>query len=270
MNNYFYQKSYAHDFFVNNDATIVTLVEQIKGETELINTNFLSNNNFSAKIHARNAAELSNDLEGNMTAASQLPSDMAQIYDTGQRNTTTLALVVANIVDEILRKYGGAFDIGYDLTNMSNMDGMSNMNSMRSMNMDESNMTGEAAHPTFMNATSVSTDVNNNNVGGVTNWSMEVTNSTLGLVRIHDYETALVLTDKVNEVFEEDLRPQSPVNETGNTDKLERNLERLGRAIVSKASPETLMEIVHVQIHPTLQQIYNLKLVRNEVTESSD
>jgi hypothetical protein len=144
------------------------------------------------------------------------------------------------------------------------------MDSMRSMNMDESNMTGEAAHPPMMNATSVSTDVNNNKVGGVTNGSMEVTNSTLGLVRIHDYETALVLTDKVNEVFEEDLRPQSPVNETGNTDKLERNLERLGRAIVSKASPETLMEIVHVQIHPTLQQIYNLKLVRNEVIESSD
>jgi hypothetical protein len=121
-----------------------------------------------------------------------------------------------------------------------------------------------------MNATSVSTDVNNNKVGGVTNGSMEITNSTLGLVRIHDYETALILTDKVNEVFEEDLRPQSPVNETVNTDKLERNLERLGRAIVSKASPETLMEIVHVQIHPTLQQIYNLKLVRNELTESSD
>ena len=264
MNNCFYQKSYAHDFFVNNDVTIVTLVEQIKGETELINTNFLSNNNISAKVHARNAAELSNDLEDNMTAASQLSSDIAQIYDTGQRNTTTLALVIANIVDEILRKYGGAFDIGYDLTNMSNMD------SMRLMNMGESNMRGEAAHPSLMNGTSVSTDVNNNKMEGLTNGSMEMTNSTLGLVRIHDYETALALTDKISEVFEEDLRPQSPVNETVNTDKLERNLERLGLAIVNKASPEALMEIVHVQIHPTLQQIYDLKLVRNEATESSD
>lgn len=264
MNNYFYQESYAHDFFVNNDATIVTLVEQIKGETELINTNFLSNNNISAKVHARNAAELSNNIEGNITAASQLTSDIAQIYDTGQRNTTTLALVVANIVDEILRKYGGAFDIGYDLTNMSNMG------SMGLMNMDESNMTGEAAHPPLMNATSVSTAANKNKLEGLTNGSMETTNSTLGLVKIHDYETALVLTDKVNEVFEDDLRPQSPVNETVNTDKLERNLALLGRAVVNKASPEALMEIVHVQIHPTLQQIYNLKLVRNGATESSD
>ena len=35
---HFYQKSYAHDFLVNNDITIVTLVEQIKAETELVNT----------------------------------------------------------------------------------------------------------------------------------------------------------------------------------------------------------------------------------------
>jgi len=41
MNNHFYQKSFAHDFFVNNDATLVTLVEQIKAETELVNTNFI-------------------------------------------------------------------------------------------------------------------------------------------------------------------------------------------------------------------------------------
>jgi hypothetical protein len=40
MNNHFYQKSFAHDFFVNNDATLVTLVEQIKAETELVNTKF--------------------------------------------------------------------------------------------------------------------------------------------------------------------------------------------------------------------------------------
>ena len=41
MNNHFYQKSFAHDCFVNNDATLVTLVEQIKAETELVNTNFI-------------------------------------------------------------------------------------------------------------------------------------------------------------------------------------------------------------------------------------
>jgi hypothetical protein len=36
-------------------------------------------------------------------------------------NSTVQALVVANIADEILRKYGDAFNVENDLTNMSNM-----------------------------------------------------------------------------------------------------------------------------------------------------
>ena len=44
-------------------------------------------------------------------------------------NSTVQALVVANIVDEILRKYGDAYNVDYDLTNMSNME-MSNTDSL--------------------------------------------------------------------------------------------------------------------------------------------
>lgn len=71
MNNQFYQKSYANDFIVNNGATVVTLIEQVKAETELVNTNFLSGNNTSAQVHVRNAAELLNNLEDNMTQTSE-------------------------------------------------------------------------------------------------------------------------------------------------------------------------------------------------------
>ena len=72
--------------------------------------------NVSAQVHARNAAELLNDLEDNMTVASeQSSSNLIQIYENEKTNTTCLALVTANIVDEVLRKYGTAFDFGYDL-----------------------------------------------------------------------------------------------------------------------------------------------------------
>jgi hypothetical protein len=93
----------------------------------------LSGSNVSTRVHAKNAAELMNELEDNITEASP-SSDIAQIYEDGKRNSTSLALVVANIVDEILRNYGTAFDIDYDLTNMSNMDGkkMSSMNEVLS------------------------------------------------------------------------------------------------------------------------------------------
>jgi hypothetical protein len=259
--NHFYQKSYAHDFLVNNDITIVTLVEQIKAETELVNTNFLFNNNVSAQVHARNAAELLNDLEDNMTEASeQSSSNLIQIYENEKTNTTSLALVTANIVDEVLRKYGTAFDIGYDLTNMSNMGGMK-MSNMSSGGETSMNMT------TFQTTTSA----NNNTLERHSNMSMPtMTGNNLEIASIQDYETSQVLADVVNELFEDDLRPRTSVSETINIDKLEKNLKQLDQAILNKASPEALMGIVHVQIHPTLQQVYELKLSGNVIAEDSD
>ena len=256
MSNHFYQKSYAHDFLVNNDITIVTLVEQIKAETELVNTNFLFNNNVSAQGHARNAAELLKDLEDNMTEASeQTSSNLIQIYENEKTNTTSLALVTANIVDEVLRKYGTAFDIGYDLTNMSNMGvKMSNMSS---------------GGGSSMNMTTFQTSVNNNTLERHSNMSMPtMTGNNLEIVSVQDYETSQILADVVNELFEDDLRPRSSVSETINIDKLEKNLKQLDQAILNKASPEALMGIVHVQIHPTLQQVYELELSGNVIEDS--
>jgi hypothetical protein len=260
MNDSFYQKSYAHDFLVNNDITIVTLIEQIKAETNLINTNFLSDDNVSAQIHARNAAELLNQLEDNMTEALEQPSsDIARIYENEKTNSTSLALVTANMVDEVLREYGRAFDIGYDLTNMSNMG------DMRMPNMD-----GGGGGPS-MNMTTLQTSTGGNAPEGHSNMSKPtMTENNVELVSIQDYETSHVLADAVNKLFEEDLRSQSSANETANIEKLERNLKQLEQAIVNKASPESMMEIVHVQIHPTLQQVYNLELSRNVVPEDSD
>jgi hypothetical protein len=256
--NHFYQKSYAHDFLVNNDVTIVTLIEQIKAETESINTNLLSDNNASAQIHARNAAELLNQLEDNMTEASE-QSSSAQIYENEKKDSTSLALVIANIVDEALREYGRAFDIGYDLTNMSNME-----------DMRMSSMGGRSSFSSSMNMTTLQTSASGNMSEGHFNMSTPtMIRNNLKLVSVQNYETSQILADVVNELFEEELRPRSSVNETANIDKLERNLELLDQAIVNKASPEALMEIVHVQIHPTLQQVYDLELSRNVVTEDS-
>lgn len=257
LNDHFYQISYAHDFFVNNDAALVTLVEQIKAETQIINSKFLSGNNASAQLHAKNTAELMNDLEDNMTEASLPSPDIAQVYDDGQRNSTSLAIVVANIVDDILRKYGTAFDIGYDLTNMSNMAGMmiSNMSDGSS-----------SSHSMDITVTGTSNSGNNTLIGHPNTSTMRDND----LLLVDNYETAQILADNVNRIFSDDLRPQSPVNETVNLDKLEKNLNQLKNAIEIKASPEALMGIVHIQIHPTLQKIYDLKLLDTLAAESSD
>ena len=243
--NYFGQKAYAHDFSTTDESSLVTLVEQIKAETQLVIANFLSNDNFSSHEHAISAAELIKDLENNITQTNPPSSDVTQVYDRGQKNSTTLALVVANIVDDILRKYGSAFAVEYDMTNMSNM-----------MNMDMMTTT---------NGTNGSSSVS----GRHSNTSMNMEND-LVLVNINDYETAKVLSGNIKDQFSTQLRPRSLVNETTNLDRLENSLEKLEQAVNTKALPEAMMDIVHVQIHPMLQRVYDLELLRNVMPESQD
>ncbi|MGH9984146.1 MAG: hypothetical protein ACRD8W_09340 [Nitrososphaeraceae archaeon] len=237
----------AHDFSTTDDSTLVTLVEQIKAQTQLVTTEFLSNNNISAHEHARNAAELIRNLENNITQTSSSSSDIIQVYDRGQKNSTTLALVVANIVDDILRKYGSAFAVGYDMTNMSNM---MNMDMMMMMTNNTTNGSGSA----------LSRD---------SNTSMIMKND-LVLVNMNDYETAKVLSSNIKDQFSTQLRPRSLVNETTNLDTLENSLEKLEEAINVKALPEAMMDLVHIQIHPMLQRVYNLELRQNIGTATSD
>ena len=91
----------------------------------------------------------------------------------------------------------------------------------------------------------------------------------LVLVDSNDYETAKVLSSNINDLFSTQLRPRSLVNETANLDALENSLQQLEEAVSVKALPEVMMNIVHVQIHPTLQKIYDLQLQGNVMTMSS-
>ena len=255
------QKAYAHDFSTTDESSLVTVVEQIKAETQLVITSFLSNENFSAHEHARNAAELMKDLESNLTQTNPPSSDITQVYDQGQKNSTTLALVVANIVDDILRKYGSAFAVGYDMTNMSNM---MNMDMMMMPKMDNS-----SSHSMDIMRTTNVTNDDSSMLGGHSNTS-SIMDSELVLVNMDDYETAKVLSSNIKDQFSTQLRPRSLVNETTNLDTLENSLGKLEEAVNVKALPEAMMDIVHVQIHPTLQQIYDLELRRNVMPESQD
>ena len=254
------QIAHSHDFSTTDESSLVTLVEQIKAETQLVITSFLTNQNFSAYDHSRNAAELMKELEGNMTQTDPPSSDITQIYDQGQQNSTTLALVVANLVDDVIRKYGNGFDVGFDMTNMSNM-----------MNM------GMTAMPKIDNSFSHSMEMmmTKNVVNDRGSMLMENSSASknmdndLVLVDLNDYETAKVLSSKINDLFSTQLRPRSLVNETANLNTLENSLQRLEEAVNVKALPEVMMDIVHIQIHPMLQKIYDLQLQGKVMTMGS-
>lgn len=217
---------YAHNFSITDDSALLTLIEQIKAETELVNVYFLASNSISAIEHAKNAANLTNGLNDKLRQSTV--ADITQVYNNGLYNSTTLALVVANLVDEILRNYGSAYGIKYDLTNMSNM-----MMAMM-LNNNDSSSSGHSSLSEKNNAV---------------------------LVNIYNYQTVQVLSNVVNRLFNDKLSAQAPVNEKVTIDNLEQSIKDLKYAIDNKIRAEYLMEIVHMKIHPMLQSAYDLKLV---------
>jgi hypothetical protein len=127
-------------------------------------------------------------------------------------------------------------------------------------------MADNSSHSMSMMRTTNVTNGDSNMLEGHSNTSMIMEND---LVNMDDYETAKVLSSNIKDQFSTQLRPRSLVNETTNLDTLENGLERLEEAVDVKALPEAIMDIVHVQIHPMLQKVYDLQLQGNTMTMSS-
>jgi hypothetical protein len=216
---------HAHNFSITDDSALLTLAEQIKAETGLVNEYFLSNNNISAIEHAKNAANLTSSLDNKLRQSTV--ADITQIYADGLYNSTTLALVVANLVDEILRSYGRGYGISYDLTNMTNM--------MLAMMVSNDNTSSDDSRMSEKN--------------------------NAGQVNMYDYQTAQALSNIVDRLFNDVLSAQAPVNEKVAVDNLKQSIKNLKYAVDNNLRAEALMEIVHMKIHPMLQSAYNLKLV---------
>jgi hypothetical protein len=232
---------YAHNFSITEDSTISTIIEQIKTETQLINEYFLTRNSISAIEHAKNAANLSNALNDKLQGRIV---DITQAYTNGLYNSTTLALVVANLVDEILRNYGSAYGITYDLTNMSNMM-LANMSNNHDSFSSPINLTTIAGNDTLLSDGEPASILENNNPA---------------LVNIFNYQSAQALSNNVNRLNSDRLSVQAPANEKVIAGNLEQSIRDLKYAIDNEAPAEILMEIVHMKIHPMLQSIYDLRL----------
>jgi hypothetical protein len=226
---------YAHYFTSDQSAEFLSLIHQIDAEIDLINETFPSEIRFSY-YHAKNAAELMNRTYHLTNAIS--PVDFRTIYEEEQLNnddnSTIQALVVANIVDEILREYGDAFDVKYDLTNMSN-----------TLITQSINAHGGESHL--------------NSLG-------DNDGNKLVLVSVGDYQSAQALSREAIKIFETKLSPLTQIEDIehnagiASVSKVKGGLIELNNMVNNKALPEDIMEIVHERIHPSLQLAYNLEI----------
>lgn len=147
-------------------------------------------------------------------------------------NSTIQALRLVEILDGVLRNYGDAYAVGFDMTNMSMMmgdggGGMSSMD-MGGMSMSMGDMSSSQQYK---------------------------------LVNMTDYHTAKILAQKVQELFNNRLVNASISGTPATvTNDVTAAFQELSSSINDKASPMDIMMIVHTKIHPNLMTAFGLQL----------
>lgn len=258
IGSYSLENSFAHNFSPDESAHFLTIVEKIKVESALAANSAGGNSNqSSAQIHANSALQsydshtkdelsernerIATELDDTLntllvqvksqTNKSQLDNTVETInaileeatstrIDEEQLNNSTIqALVFASIVDTALQNYGDAYNVGIDLTNAANMH--------KSM---------------------AATD--------------DTVSSQSGLLNFSNYESALGFSDKALDKYYNEISSSLAEKNTKTQDylkKLENGLLELNNAINNKENPMKVMKIVHTNIHPNLQILFNLK-----------
>ena len=154
-------------------------------------------------------------------------------------------------IDDVLRNYGDAYNVDFDMTDMTNMGTMNkdslmgNSNSSDSSNSSNMNMSMMNMHSSMMDSDSKMS-----------------TNEPI--INMANYQSAKGMAEKLFEVFNNELKPIISKNgTTAYSTNLERGIMQLVNSIEDKVSPMDIMMIVHTQIHPDLIQAFDLQILSN-------
>jgi hypothetical protein len=232
---------FAHSFNTDDTSYFLGLDKRTKVELELAEKNYPLNITLSMD-HSDNAARLVYDIYY-VDEDIVEDSDFTKRYnkEVSSSNSTTYALVVADLLDEVLREYAEAVVVDIDLTNMSNLALLDNMKNLTTQAARSENDAPTLNYTKFFS--------NNNPIFNYAN-----------------YETAKALLVEIKDIFENQLK--SSTNLTNQSTNvlltLEKNLEKLSNLINNNnGSPAEVMELVHLQIHPSLQTAFGLQTKMN-------
>lgn len=249
--NFSYNKAVAHNFYKNEASVFFTLIKQVEVENELVQSNFPKNTSLALE-HAENADRLLKDIfyfdEDNSD-----DTDFRNTYDLMVKdlNSTTSALISANVADEILKQYGLA--LGFDSAVISNLANMSmSMTLPADFAKNRSDMMMSMGSPDPQNIS------NSQNVN--TNITKQV-----------NYQTATMLARSLKNLFLHDLKNATILNSTGlmrlpmeikmaSVNDLGEGINNLISTLNRKGPLDEVMSIVHGQIHPNVFLAFDLKL----------
>ena len=140
----------------------------------------------------------------------------------------------AELLDSVLRNYGDAYAVNFDMTDMTNM-AMSNDNISK---MDHS----------IMNMSKGYSQVESNNES---------------IINMVNYQSANGSAHKLLDIFNEELKPLilSKNDSSSLGTNLENGIVHLIDSIKHRAAPMEIMTIVHSQIHPSLAKAFDLQIL---------
>jgi len=235
---------FAHSFSTDDVSYFLGLDKRTKVELELAEKNYPSNITLSMD-HTDNAARLVYDIY-------YVDEDIVDDNDFIKRynkeiassNSTTYALVAADLLDEVLRNYADAIVLDIDLTNMSNLVLLDNN---KKENLTTSSSASSESDSSSINVNYTKFFSKNNPI-----------------FNYADYETAKALLVEIKDIFQKHLKPSNSnvTNQSAAADvisKLEKDLEKLSQVINNNDIPAEVMELVHLQIHPSLQTGFGLQ-----------
>jgi hypothetical protein len=279
------QQAYAHNFTPDESASFLFLVDQLWTEAGLVQTNLLFNNTALAQYHASRAVELlaanttKEIAERNERIANDLTTALIYLQNTTQEqhNSTSeeiLKSINQTFTDSIqpLLQEAVAVRIDEEQLNNSTVRALSLSLIMNQIDMTYANAYGiessgmqalmgsdnsSSSHMHSNSSSSVNNSGDDHQPSSHTNNSMLQVTSIPSLV---DYQTAKALSEKALEVYNEDLKPNAPVNATAAIADLDESLARLNNGVENMSPPIEIIKIIHGNAQTALMKAFNLEL----------
>jgi hypothetical protein len=271
-------RAFAHEFTGDESASFLALVESLKVELDLVQSN-LDSNVTLAEEHAEHAHDhLDNHTieeisERNGRLGRVLPPALEDLHDsiatsTAQQiqtkilnindllaetvtvrvesdqlsNSTVWALVVANMADGVLEHYGAAYGMETEEGEGHGHDGEESDN----MTEDDTNATGTSSEE-------------HDDMGMKEGATVSEGNDTI--VSMVHYQSAQGLANRTQALFNDQVKELAPSDSTQAVADLEAGLEHLIQAIDNREPLIDVETIVHSEVHPNLQSAFNLQVI---------
>jgi hypothetical protein len=248
--------AFGHSFESDDSVYLLTLIEKTQTELELAKKNYPSNVTLSMD-HSDDAARLVYEtFYADEDVANDGEFTKRYNQELSKANITSNALVVVTLVDEVLRNYADSIDLNFDLTNMSNLLYIIPTKSTNNNTNNESIDKLESSF--FVDALNNLKNSDVNSIDGKN--PLFVSNHTI--MNYAKHETAKTIAMKINTLFQLYLKSFIGMDKTKLNDvsKLEDDFYKLYSMIDKNSSPAEIMKKVHIDIQPTMQKVYNLKI----------